>query len=214
MLENDGVAKFAASWRQLLDAYPTSAGTARKCAGQGRTGPLTTHAPSIGELQARRPFPARLGPKGALRLQAGHDDRSQGDRHDVCRRVLRVLLHRRADGAVHPYRTGRAGAAVSVQRAVQPAVHHARHGDAAVLCHPDRVRVRQPGAAAADRRPRCGVPTAECVVVLAVSVRRADRAGRDSSPPAGRPTSAGPPTPRCRMRSTPRARAGICGSWV
>jgi transaldolase len=27
VLENDGVAKFAASWRQLLDAYPTSAVT-------------------------------------------------------------------------------------------------------------------------------------------------------------------------------------------
>jgi cytochrome c oxidase subunit 1 len=27
---------------------------------------LTTHAPLIGELQTRRPFPARLGPKGAL----------------------------------------------------------------------------------------------------------------------------------------------------
>jgi transaldolase len=27
-LENDGVAKFVASWRRLLDAYPTSAGTA------------------------------------------------------------------------------------------------------------------------------------------------------------------------------------------
>ena len=27
---------------------------------------MTTHAPLIGELQARRPFPARLGPKGSL----------------------------------------------------------------------------------------------------------------------------------------------------
>ena len=27
---------------------------------------MTTHAPLIGELQARRPFPARLGPKGTL----------------------------------------------------------------------------------------------------------------------------------------------------
>ena len=27
---------------------------------------MTTHAPFIGELQARRPFPARLGPKGTL----------------------------------------------------------------------------------------------------------------------------------------------------
>jgi transaldolase len=34
VLENDGVAKFQASWRQLLDAYPTSAGTAAE-AGRG-----------------------------------------------------------------------------------------------------------------------------------------------------------------------------------
>ena len=36
VLENDGVAKFAASWRQLLDAYPTSARTAHV---QGRGEP-------------------------------------------------------------------------------------------------------------------------------------------------------------------------------
>ncbi|MFL6086408.1 MAG: transaldolase [Mycobacterium sp.] len=35
VLENDGVAKFAASWRQLLDAYPTSAGTAESVQGRG-----------------------------------------------------------------------------------------------------------------------------------------------------------------------------------
>jgi transaldolase len=37
VLENDGVTKFAASWRQLLDAYPTSAGTAENA--QGREEP-------------------------------------------------------------------------------------------------------------------------------------------------------------------------------
>ena len=35
VLENDGVAKFAASWRQLLDAYPTSAETAENTQGRG-----------------------------------------------------------------------------------------------------------------------------------------------------------------------------------
>jgi transaldolase len=35
VLENDGVAKFATSWRQLLDAYPTSAGTAENAQGRG-----------------------------------------------------------------------------------------------------------------------------------------------------------------------------------
>ena len=35
VLENDGVAKFTASWHQLLDAYPTSAGTAENAQGKG-----------------------------------------------------------------------------------------------------------------------------------------------------------------------------------
>jgi transaldolase len=37
VLENDGVAKFAASWRQLLDAYPTSGGSGESA--QSRGGP-------------------------------------------------------------------------------------------------------------------------------------------------------------------------------
>jgi transaldolase len=35
VLENDGVAKFVASWRQLLDAYPRSVGTAENARGRG-----------------------------------------------------------------------------------------------------------------------------------------------------------------------------------
>ena len=35
VLENDGVAKVAGSWQQLLDAYPTSAGTAENTQGTG-----------------------------------------------------------------------------------------------------------------------------------------------------------------------------------
>lgn len=35
VLEHDGVAKFAAAWRQLLDAYPASAGTAVNAQGRG-----------------------------------------------------------------------------------------------------------------------------------------------------------------------------------
>jgi transaldolase len=38
VLENDGVAKFATSWRQLLDAYPISAGTAENAQGRGEPG--------------------------------------------------------------------------------------------------------------------------------------------------------------------------------
>jgi transaldolase len=37
VLETDGVVKFAASWRRLLDAYPTSAVPAENA--QGRGGP-------------------------------------------------------------------------------------------------------------------------------------------------------------------------------
>ena len=119
--------------------------------------------------------PGAARPQGQPDLQAGHHHRSQADRHHVLRRLLRLLLHRRADGAVHAHRAGPARPAVPVQRAVQPAVHHARHGDAAVLRDADRVRVRQPGAAAADRRARRGVPAAERLLVLAVPVRRDDR---------------------------------------
>jgi transaldolase len=35
VLEDDGVAKSAASWQQLLDAYPASAGTAENTQGLG-----------------------------------------------------------------------------------------------------------------------------------------------------------------------------------
>jgi transaldolase len=35
LLEIDGVSKFAASWRELLDAYPTSAGAAENAQGRG-----------------------------------------------------------------------------------------------------------------------------------------------------------------------------------
>ena len=62
-----------------------------------------------------------------------------------------------------------------LSRAVQPAVHHARHDHAAVLRDADRVRVRELRRAAADRRAGRGVPAAERVRVLAVPVRRDDR---------------------------------------
>ena len=181
VLENDGVAKVAAPRNNCSTPAPHQCGPPKvRGAGEDRT------VDKPRSLNWRTAGPASLsgaaGSQGHAALQVDDDHRSQADRHDVRRRVLRVLLRRRADGAVHPYRTGRAWPAVSVQRAVQPAVHDARHGDAAVLRHPDRVRVRQPGAAAADRCPRCGVPAAECVVVLALSVRRLDRSGRLSRP--------------------------------
>ena len=55
----------------------------------------------------------------------------------------------------------------------------------------------EPDHAAADRRARRRLPAAERLLVLAVPLRRPDRAVRASSPRAARPTSAGPPTRRC-----------------
>ena len=59
--------------------------------------------------------------------------------------------------------------------AVQPAVHHARHDHAAVLCHGRGVRVRELRAAVADRRPGRGLPAVERVLLLAVLLRRDHR---------------------------------------
>ena len=57
-------------------------------------------------------------------------------------------------------------------------------------------RVRQPRHAAADRRPRCGVPAAEHVQLLAVPVRRPHRPPRIRHPAEVRRASAGSPTRR------------------
>ena len=64
-------------------------------------------------------------------------------------------LHVDARGA------GSAGDAVLVSGAVQPVVHHARHGHDLLVCHAVRVRLRQSGDAVADRFAGCGVPPAE-----------------------------------------------------
>jgi hypothetical protein len=81
-------------------------------------------------------------------------------------------------GAMALLMRGRAGDArstVPVQRAVQPAVHHARHGHAAAVRDHDPVRVRELHRAAADRCARRGVPQPERLLVLAVPVRQPDR---------------------------------------
>ena len=87
VLENDGVAKFAASWRQLLDACPTLGGTA---ANRGALESRTVDNPR--HLYRRTTGPASLsgpaGSQGHAAVQGGHHDRSQSDRHHVCRRVL------------------------------------------------------------------------------------------------------------------------------
>ena len=117
-------------------------------------------------------------PQRQPHLQDDHDHRPQVDRHHVRRRLLHLLRDGRPDGTVHPRRTHRPRSAIPLQRAVQPAVHHARHGDAAVLRHPDRVRLRQPGAAYPDRRPRRRLPASQRVVFLVVHLRCADRSRR------------------------------------
>ena len=170
--------------RQFVGPMPTSGSRSRDrihhealrgCPDWMFGGPVGSRSAPNRRTRGPSSVPGAARSQGQPGLQAGDHHRSQADRHHVLRRLLHLLLHRRPDGAVHAHRAGAARAAVPVQRAVQPAVHHARHGDAAVLRDPDRVRVRQPGAAAADRRARRGVPAAERVLVLAVPVRRDDR---------------------------------------
>ena len=94
---------------------------------------MVAEAPPIGELEARRPFPARLGPKGNLiyKLVTTTDHKLIGIMYCVACFIFFFIgglmaLFMRTELALP-------GPAVPVQRAVQPAVHHARHGDAAVL---------------------------------------------------------------------------------
>ncbi|CAK7283462.1 Cytochrome c oxidase polypeptide I [Streptomyces misionensis JCM 4497] len=106
------------------------------------------------------------------------DHRSQDDRHAVPGDVVRVLPPRRSAGAHHARRTRPARTADRLQGAVQPGVHHARHDHAADVRDAPVLRLHQLDHAAADRRPRRGVPAAEHVRLLAVPVRLADRGGR------------------------------------
>ena len=133
---------------------------------------------AVVELTPTRPFPPRRGVKGSFvyRVLTTTDPKLLGIMYTVTSVAffmaggLMALLMRSELGAP--------GVAVLVQRAVQPAVHHARHDHAAAVCHPDRVRLRQLHSAASDRRARRGVPAAERAQLLAVSVRRAGhRAG-------------------------------------
>src|SRR6185503_12783137 len=103
----------------------------------------------------------------AVPLAAAHH-RSQDDRQDVPGHRLHVLPRRRVHGAADAGGAGPAGAAVPQPGAVQPAVHHARHDHAAVLRDADGLRVREPGAAAADRRPGRELPAAERLLILAL----------------------------------------------
>ena len=124
------------------------------------------------------------------------------------------------------------------QRAVQPAVHDARHDHAADVRDAAVRRLRQRDHAAADRLARRRVPAAEHVQLLAVPVRRPDRPVRLPDPgrrgrlrlvrlrPADqrgqlarrrrRPVDHGPGPlrsrhdPRLRSTSSPRSSACAC----
>ena len=119
-----------------------------------------------------RPYPVqRAAARCEVPAVPAHDGPEGPWRH-VHRDLVHVVHDRRPDGAVHACRAGPAGNAVPHPGAVQPAVHHARHDHAAVLCHGRRVRFRQLRAAAADRRAGRGVPEAERFLLLAVLLRR------------------------------------------
>ena len=121
------------------------------------------------------PLPGARNAEGLRAPQDVEDDGPEGHRDPLPGHVVRVLHGGRPDGPADARRAGRARAAVPVQRAVQPAVHHARHDHAAAVRDADPVRVRQLHRAAADRVPRRGVPAVERLLLLAVPVRRPHR---------------------------------------
>ena len=84
-----------------------------------------------------------------------------------------------------PLRAGLPRAAGRQRRALQPAVHDARHDHAAAVRDAAVLRLRQRDHAAADRLARRRVPAAEHVQLLAVPVRRPHRRLRLPHP-AGR----------------------------
>ena len=104
-----------------------------------------------------------------------HHHRPQADRQALPRHVVRVVPDRRPDGAADPLRAGLPGHAGRQRRALQPAVHHARHDHAAAVRDAAVLRLRQRDHAAADRLARRRVPAAQHVQLLAVPVRRPDR---------------------------------------
>jgi cytochrome c oxidase subunit 1 len=174
---------------------------------------LTAQAPLIGELQARRPFPARLGPKGTLlyKLVTTTDHKVIGMMYVVACFAfffiggLMALL----------MRTELASPGLQFLSNEQYNQLFTMHGTVMLLFYATPIVF---GFANLVLPLQIGAPDVAFPRLNALSfwlfLLGALIALGASSPPAGRRTSVGPPTPRCRMRSTPRARAGICGSWV
>lgn len=102
-------------------------------------------------FDAERPFPARMGHKGGAirKIVTTTDPKLLGVMY-----IFTAISFFLLGGLMAPLiRTELARPVCSsCPRAVQPAVHHARHTHAVVLCDPDRVRIRQLHAATADRR--------------------------------------------------------------
>jgi hypothetical protein len=116
-------------------------------------GPLTAEAPPLGGLEARRPFPARLGPKGNLlyKLVTTTDHKTIGIMYVVtCFAFFftggLMALLMRGELATPGLRF------LSNEQFNQLFTMHGTIMLFVVVCHPDRVRVRQPGAAVSDRR--------------------------------------------------------------
>ena len=112
------------------------------------------------------------GPKGLGSGLLLADHRSEDDRSDVPRNLAGVLRPGRGDGAAHAHRARAPRTSVLVAGAVLPTRHNPRHDHAVAVRDADRVRVREPAGAVADRVARRRVPPSERLLLLAVPVRR------------------------------------------
>ena len=94
--------------------------------------------------------------------------------------VVLLVPHRRPDGDADALRAGLPRPAGRQRRALQPALHDARHDHAAAVRDAAVLRLRQRDHAAADRLARRRVPAAQHVQLLALPHRRPDRRLRAS----------------------------------
>jgi hypothetical protein len=141
-------------------------------------------------------------------------DRPQGDRAELHDHLAGHVLLRRDHGPLHPAPADLAPLVAPHLRAVQRAVHHARQPDALPVRR--AVRLRWPGqlrGAAADRRPRHGVPPAQRPELLALP-HRVDH--HDAGLPGrrrGGQLRLGGLRPPLQRHQLARASAATSGSW-
>ena len=174
---------------------------------------MTTSAPPLGHIQARRPFPARLGPKGKLiyKLVTTTDHKVIGIMYCVACFMfffiggLMALL----------MRTELAVPGLQFLSNEQYNQLFTMHGTVMLLFYATPIVF---GFANLVLPLQIGAPDVAFPRLNAFSfwlfLFGALIALAGSSPPAAPPTSAGPPTPRSRMPSTPPVRAVTCGSWA